>query len=137
MKKKTKKETVIESYNVACENILEELLKDWDLDGYYGYWIGDEIGGIYDHESGFTISMDNMIYCLRNDVSRDVYMKYLDYNTRCIQCNLSTMNLKSYIKGAPRFDESAFEKIENLKRELDKTLQELKEQERKDLCSKY
>ena len=49
------------------------------LDGYYGYWIGDEVGGVYDYGDGmFTINMDDIIYCVA-DVTREQYIEWQEY----------------------------------------------------------
>jgi hypothetical protein len=47
-----------EQWKKACNGFLTELLRMWEQDAYYGYWIGDEVGGVYDYGDGmFTISM--------------------------------------------------------------------------------
>lgn len=124
MGKKAEKKAVIKAYETACENIVKELCNEWDIDGYYGYWIGNEIGGLYDHESGFTINVGDMIYCIEHDISRLTYMDYLDYNVRCLEYNLKTMNLKSYIMGAPRVSDKAFDNLDKLKKDLNNAIKE-------------
>lgn len=110
------KKTLLKNYECACNNIIMELLKEWELDSGYGYWIGDIVGGLYDYDGYITIDMVDAVYCIKNNISRDTYNEYVDYNVRCIQNNLTTMNLNSYIKGAPRVTEETFNKIEELKK---------------------
>ena len=58
-------------WELACNGYLCELLNMWELDSYYGYWIGEEIGGVYDYGGGmFTIGMDDIIYCVEHDIGR-------------------------------------------------------------------
>lgn len=112
------KKTLLKNYECACNNIIMELLKEWELDSGYGYWIGDIVGGLYDYDGYITIDMVDAVYCIKNNISRDTYNEYVDYNVRCIQNNMTTMNLNSYIKGAPRVTEETFNKIEKLKKEI-------------------
>ena len=35
-----------EQWQQACNGFLVELLRMWELDAHYGYWIGDETGAI-------------------------------------------------------------------------------------------
>lgn len=120
------KKTLLKNYECACNNIIMELLKEWELDSGYGYWIGGIVGGIYDYDGYITIDMVDAVYCIKNNISRDTYNEYVDYNVRCIQNNLTTMNLNSYIKGAPRVTKETFDKIEELKKEIQAITEEEK-----------
>lgn len=103
-----------------------ELLKEWELDSGYGYWIGGVVGGLYDYDGYIIIDMVDAVYCIKNNISRDTYNEYVGYNVRCIQNNLTTMNLDSYIKGAPRVTEETFNKIEELKKGIQDIIEEEK-----------
>ena len=35
-----------EQWEQACNGFLVELLRMWELDAHYGYWIGDETAGV-------------------------------------------------------------------------------------------
>ena len=82
--KKTKdavKRQLKEQWQKACNGFLVELLRMWELDAYYGYWICDEVGGVYDYGDGmFTISMDDIIYCVLGDITREQYIEWQEYN---------------------------------------------------------
>lgn len=120
------KKTLLKNYECACNNIIMELLKEWELDSGYGYWIGGVVGGLYDYDGYITIDMVDAVYCIKNNISRDTYNEYVDYNVRCMQNNLTTMNLNSYIKGAPRVTEDTFNKIEELKKGIQDIIEEEK-----------
>lgn len=120
------KKTLLKNYECACNNIIMELLKEWELDSGYGYWIGGVVGGLYDYDGYITIDMVDAVYCIKNNISRDTYNEYVDYNVRCMQNNLTTMNLNSYIKGAPRVTEETFNKIEELKKGIQDIIEEEK-----------
>ena len=56
--KESIKKRLKEQYEKACNGYLVELLRMWEFDSYYGYWISEEIGGVYDYGGSFTIVMD-------------------------------------------------------------------------------
>lgn len=113
-----------ENYAKACEDYVRALLTLWDLDGYYGYWIGEDVGGVYDYGDGmFTIGMQDIVYCVENGVTEEEYEEMLEYCVKCQEYNLPTMNLNAWHKGAPRHD---FTKLDALKKDLDDAIEEYK-----------
>ena len=113
-----------ENYEKACNDYVRALLNLWDLDGYYGSWIGKEIGGTYDYGDGiFTIDMQDIIYCVENGVTEQEYEEMLEYCIKCFDYNLPTISLDAWHKGAPRHD---FTKLDELKKYLDDTIEEYK-----------
>lgn len=104
-----------EDWEKACNGYLVELLRMWELDGYFGYWVGDEVGGIYDYDGYMCISMDSIIYCVEHDVTKEEYREWQEYCVKCHEYNLPTLNLNAWHKGAPRHD---FTKLDELKKEL-------------------
>ena len=113
-----------ENYEKACNDYVRALLELWDLDGFYGYWIGEEVGGMYDYGDGiFTIGMQDIVYCVENGVTEKEYEELLEYCCKCAEYNLPTMNLNAWHKGAPRHD---FTKLDALKKNLDDAIEEYK-----------
>ena len=110
-----------ERYEKAVMDYVNTLLQMWELDGHYGYFIGDEVGGIYDYGDGmFTISMQDIVYCVENGVTEEEYEKMLEYCCKCAEYNLPKMNLNAWHKGAPRHD---FTKLDALKKDLDDAIE--------------
>ena len=110
-----------ENYEKACNDYVAALLSLWDYDGYYGYWIGDEVGGVYDYGDGiFTIGMQDIVYCVENGVTEKEYEELLEYCCKCAEYNLPTMNLNAWHKGAPRYD---FTKLDKLKKDLENAIE--------------
>ena len=106
-----------ENYEKACNDYVQALLNLWDLDGYYGSWIGEDIGGVYDYGDGiFTIGMQDIVYCVENGVTEKEYEEMLEYCVKCHEYNLPTMNLNAWHKGAPRHD---FTKLDAAKKALE------------------
>lgn len=111
-------------YECACNRYVAELLRIWELDSFYGYWIGDDVGGIYEYESGFNISMENIIYCVDNDVTEEQYMEWTDYICDASEFNMDTPSLRSWMKGCPRTPQETFERLRGLKENLRMAVEE-------------
>ena len=128
--KKTKdavKRQLKEQWKQACNGYLCELLRMWELDSYYGYWIAEEIGGVYDYGGSFTIGMDDIIYCVENDVTQQQYMEWQDYIFDAAEFGFDTPNLRSWMKGCPRTSAETFEHLREIKAMLNKAIEEEKE----------
>jgi hypothetical protein len=132
MRIKKDTETIKLNYVRACNDYLYKLLDMWtihwnDPDDGFGWWVGDEVGGIFCLEDDTFISMDDIRYCVDNEVSYDDYSDYLDYNVKCSDNGFDGMNLKAFIKGAPRVNDEVFEKIGTMKENLKKIIDAEKE----------
>ena len=129
--KKTKdavKRQLKEQWEQACNGYLVELLRMWELDAYYGYWIGEEIGGVYDYGGGmFTIGMDDIIYCVEHDVTENQYMEWQEYLCDAAEFGFDKPNLKSWMMGCPRTSPEVFEKLRKMKAELNEAIKAEKE----------
>lgn len=128
------KEYIKINYETACYEYLKRLLKNW---GYgdcvvssVGWWVGDDIGGVFCIGDDTFLNMEDIRYCVDHDVDEDTYSEYLDYNLRCAEYGFEQMNLKSFVSGAPRIKEEAFERFydltKQLQEEINKTKEELK-----------
>lgn len=129
--KKTKdavKRQLKEQWEHTCNGYLCELLRMWELDGHYGYWIAEEIGGVYDYGSGmFVITMDNIIYCVEHGVGREQYIEWQEYCCDASEFGFDTPNLKSWIMGCPRTSQEVFKKLREMKKILDDAIKAEKE----------
>lgn len=113
-------------YEAACNSYLSELLRMWELDAYYGYWIGDDTGGVYDYGGSFTIGMEEIIYCVEHDVTEEQYMEWQEYICDASEFGFSTPNLRAWMHGCPRADNATFERLRGLKADLAKAVEEEK-----------
>ena len=110
-----------ENYEKACNDYVAALLTLWDLDGYSGYWIGKDVGGVYDYGDGiFTIGMCDIVYSVENGVTKEEYEEMLEYCIKCFDYNLPTISLDAWHKGAPRHD---FTKLDALKKDLNDAIE--------------
>lgn len=126
--KNSVKRMLKEQYEKACNGYLVELLRMWELDAYYGYWIGEEIGGVYDYGGGmFTIGMNDIIYCVEHDIGREQYMEWQEYCCDAAEFGFDMPNLKSWMMGCPRTSPEVFEKLRKMKAELNEAIKAEKE----------
>ena len=127
--KKTKdaiKAKLKEQFEQACNGYLCELISMWELNAYYGYWIGEEVGGVYDYGGMFTINMEDIIYCVDHDVTALQYQEWQDYICDAAECGFVTPNLRSWMNGCPRTPQETFEKLRKLKADLNNAVEEEK-----------
>ena len=135
--KKTKdavKRQLKEQWRQAVRGYQTALLNMWELDAHYGYWIGNEEGGVYDYGDGmFTISIDDMIYCVDCDVTREKYMEWQEYICDAAEFGFDTPNLQSFVRGCPRTSAETFKHLREIKAMLDDAVKEEKERVNKEL----
>lgn len=138
-----------EQWELSCNGFLVELLRMWELcdsasdmpnslehgraqaespvgqlDGHYGYWIGDETGGVYDYGDGMlTINMDDIIYCVLNDVTREQYTEWQEYICDAAEFGFDTPNLRSFVRGCPRTSAETFKHLREIKATLNDAIQ--------------
>jgi hypothetical protein len=118
---KAHKELLKKNYEKACNDYVAALLALWELDSYYGFWISDEVGGVYDYGDGiFTIGMQDIVYCVENGVTEREYEEMLEYCVKCSEYNLPMINLNAWHNGTPRHD---FTKLDALKKDLDNAIE--------------
>jgi len=119
------KKMLKDQWEKACNGYLVELLRMWELDAHYGYWIGDEVGGVYDYADGvMTINMDDIIYCVEHDVEYKEYMAWQEYICEAAEFGFDTPNLRAWCRGCPRTPQEVFDHLRELKAKLDKAVED-------------
>lgn len=121
------KAKIKERYEFAVNSYLLELLNMWELDACYGYWIGDDVGGMYDYGGMFTIDMEDIIYCVEHDVTWTQYLEWQEYICDASEFGFDMPNLRSWMMGCPRTDAKTFKKLREMKNELENAIDEEKE----------
>ena len=122
------KQQLKKDWKQACNGFLVELLRMWELDGHYGYWIGNEDGTLYDYGDGmFTINMDDIIYCVLGDITCEQYIEWQEYCCDAAEFGFDTPNLRSWIRGCPRTSKETFDTLRMLKQGLQEAIDEEKQ----------
>jgi hypothetical protein len=117
-----------EQWEKACNGYLCELLRMWELDEHYAERIADEIGGTPDYGCGmFTLNMDEIIYCVDNDLTEAEVMTWQEYICDASEFGFDTPNLRSWHRGCPRMTPQTFERLRKMKRELEAAIEEEKQ----------
>lgn len=116
-------------YANACNMYLTELLRMWELDARYGYWNSDQPGTIYHYGETHNLSMEDIIYCVENDIEEDEVLAWEDYCLNAMELNISYPNLRAWHHGCPRISQDQFDRIREMKDELDRAVEELKKKQ--------
>ena len=118
-----------EQWRQAVRGYQSALLNMWELDAHYGYWIGGEEGSVYDYGDGmFTIGIDDMIYCVDCDVTREKYMEWQENIS-----GIDNPNLRSFVRGCLRTSAETFKHLREIKAMLNDVIQKEKERVNKEL----
>ena len=115
-----------EQYEKACNGYLVELLRMWELDAHYGYWNSDAPGTIYHYGDTHNLTMEDIIYCVENDIEEDEVLAWEDYCLDAYEFGFTTPNLRSWHMGCPRTPKKVFEELRKLKVDLAKAVEEEK-----------
>ena len=115
-----------EQWEKACNDYMKELLRVWELDTFYAYWVGGDVGGVLDYDGAFSISMEEIIFCVENDVTEEQYEEWQNYICDAAEFGFSTPNLKSWMKGCPRTPPEVFDRLRAMKKDLADAVEEEK-----------
>lgn len=92
---KTEK-AIISIYKNACAE-LAELINQRLFDGCRNpYWIGDVVGGICDFDGTDTITADDMVLIIENNMT---YEQYAEWRNANLDNGDKYINLKSWLMG--------------------------------------
>jgi hypothetical protein len=111
----------------ACNLWVYLLCEQWGLDGRRGYWIGDEVGGVWDMDGVVILSMDEIIYAVEHHVA-DVgsYHDWRDYCMDLSELNIGMPSFIEWCKGIKVMDEESLDRLLKMKHDLDKLVEEEK-----------
>ncbi len=123
MEKEDLKRKLKSDYENACNNYLMQLLNDWKV---CGYWVGDEIGGVYCFNDDYFIGLNDIIYCVDNDIELDSYIDFSDYIVRCDKYNLDSEPFKCFIEKGPTYTEEEFNMLDERYKYLSDAINEMK-----------
>lgn len=105
-------------YERAANSYLEAFNKAYNLDPDNGYWVGDDVGGVYCNGDIFFVSFSDMIFIVDNAVPQDEYLEWIDYCTWAHEFGQPEPNLMSWHAGCPRHGEKTMRHLSELKKEL-------------------
>ena len=89
------------AYEAACTNYLAAFMEKYDLSCDPEPWVGNEIGTIAE-VGDYFFGFDDIKRCVDEDVKWEDLIEWYDYNCEVGILGLTTINLKSWLMGAPR-----------------------------------
>ena len=107
-------------YENAVNAIITAFKEKQGLDTYEGYWIGNQIGEVYDFGDTMTFDFRDILIDLKEDAPKDEIFKWRDYMMRIWSINhmaggvlLKENNYRSWLKGCPRLTEEELNAVED------------------------
>ena len=108
----------------ACNAYVSALCRMWGMDVSEGYWIGGEVGGLWDNGGIVTINLCDIVFCVENDIAFKEFQEWEEYNVACLHFKFNTMNLKSWHRGAPRVPQDTFDRLYGMENGLSYAINE-------------
>lgn len=122
---KEHKRLLKENFESAVNAYVDAFLELFELGKSDTWWGRDRIGrDLFFFNDLHAISLDDIILCVEEGIKYDVFLEYEEYNVKCLDYNLSTMNLEAWWNEAPRHD---FSELDALKKDLEDAIKNEKE----------
>ena len=106
------------AYEAAVTNYLSAFMKQYDLSCDPEPWVGNEVGTIAE-VGDYFFGFDDIKRCVDEDVKWQDLIEWYDYTTEVSILGLTTINLKSWLMGAPRALKDEIERIKSLRNEIE------------------
>lgn len=123
---------LINNYENAVNAIIEEFKKKQELTSNEGYWIGNQIGEVYDFGDAYTFDFNDVLLDIKENAVKGEIFKWRNYMLRIWQLNnmaggvlLNEINYRSWIKGCPRLTDDELNTIETKWKNLINEIAEL------------
>ena len=114
------------AYEAAVTNYLAAFMEQYDLSCDPEPWVGNEIGTIAE-VGDYFFGFDDIKRCVDEDVEWQDLIEWYYYNLECSTLGLYTINLKSWLNGAPRVNQTRIKEIKAKRKELDELIEEINE----------
>lgn len=115
------------AYEAACTNYLAAFMEKYDLSCDPEPWVGNEVGTIAE-VGDYFFDFQDIKRCIDEDVEWQDLIEWYDYNIEVSILGLTTINLKSWLKGAPRVDKMRIEEIKAKRKEFKELIEETKKE---------
>lgn len=113
------------AYEAACTNYLAAFMEKYDLSCDPEPWVGNEVGTVAE-VGDYFFDFQDIKRCVDEDVTFDTLIEWYDYNIEVSILSLPTINLKSWLMGAPRISEFRIAEIKTKRCELENLIEETK-----------
>lgn len=116
-----------ERFDRAVAGYVAALLKMYDWDERYGYWVADDTTGVYAYGDYHFLNLSDIIYIVDNKVPESVLEEWEEYCLWAHEFNQTIPNLASWVKGCPRASKGEIEALRKAKQDLDDAVKHIKE----------
>ena len=117
-------EASIREYKDACNNILAEFAEKYEVQVDSDCWVAGDVGTVACINEEFYLNMEDIILMLEMDVSFDEMLMWWDYNMDVSLLGLNSINLRSWLNGAPRYKPEQIERLKSLRKEIEELTEE-------------
>lgn len=108
-----------DAYEKGCNTYLLALANAWEWDcKAYGYWVADEVGGVFSYGESIFINMEDIVFCVENDIDENEYTDWQEYNVEANEFGFDFINLKSWHMGCPRVTRETFDRLRKMKQTM-------------------
>lgn len=131
-KKKTKEmdnkvETLKKNFELTANGYVKMLCKKWHLEESYGFWVSDEVGGLWCYGDNYALDYDTIRIIVNEDVNFADFDQWNEYCIWAKQYNQNIPNFRSWLNGCPRISDEVRQKLVELKAEFEKACKDAKE----------
>ena len=119
------------AYETVCKCYKDAMLRLWELDEHYGYWNSDQPGTIYHYGEVHNLTMEEIIYIVDNDIEESEVMAWEDYMLDAIEFGFDVPNLMAWHRGCPRIPNATFDRLRQMRADLEKLVDDEKERLKK------
>lgn len=120
------KQLLRDKFNDVVNQYAEAFCRQLDINPKDGFWVFEDVGGVYCFLDGCSISLLDMVYVVEKNISLNELLEWYDYNIFAHRFNFNHINLKSWHMGCPRASKEEIDKIECLEQQFIKACDDLK-----------
>jgi hypothetical protein len=122
---KAKRSDLRETFDTVVDGYIQRLLRMFEWDTSYGYWVSDDRTGVYAYGDDYFINLADIIYIVDNHVSKKDFEEWWNYGLWAHEFNQTIPNLASWVSGCPRVSKEEMDTLRGLKESLNKEIDKL------------
>lgn len=97
---------VVTDFELAVDKCIEELLDMWSkgdkedpsFSAENGHWVADDRSGVYIYgDCWFVITLTEVIFCIKNNVSYETFITWYEYVLSSIESGKNYNNLQTFV----------------------------------------
>lgn len=113
-------------WSEACNLWVCLLCEQWERNDRNGYWIGGEVGGVWDMGGDVIMGMNDVIYAVEHNIPFQAYHDWQDYCMDVSELNIDTPSFIDYCNGIGVIKKENLDKLLSMKQDLDNYVNEEK-----------